>query len=311
MKKTLTGLALAAMAAAAALSLSGCPGEQEGVLRVGATPVPHAEMLELVREDLAEMGVHLQIVNFTDFIMPNRALMYGEIHANFFQHLPFLQANAEWNAALAPVFGVHVEPFGLYSRRHASIEDLPYGASIAIPSDPTNGGRALLLLEARGLIALEEGAGLQATPRDIAYNPRGFVFHPLEAPMLPRALDDVDAATINGNFAMQAGLNPRRDALIIEDADSPYVNIVAVRRGYESDPRILALRDALLSPRIRDFIDERFDGGVVAAFTIPGAAYGAYDAACGCAAEGAYACAEGYACAAAAEPAGAAAACCS
>jgi len=266
MKKTLTGFALAGLLAVGALSLAGCAGDQEGVLRVGATPVPHAELLNLMRDELAEMGVRLQVVEFTDFLTPNRALMYGDIDANFFQHLPFLQSNDEWNAAIAPVFGVHVEPFGLYSLRHASIADLPHGASIAIPNDPTNGGRALLLLQARGLITLNEGAGLLATPRDIASNPRGFVFHALDAAMLPRALEDVDAATINGNFAMQAGLNPQRDSLIIEDADSPYVNIVAVRRGYENDPRILALREVLLSPRIRSFIQERFDGGVVAVF---------------------------------------------
>ncbi|MCL2373815.1 MAG: MetQ/NlpA family ABC transporter substrate-binding protein, partial [Treponema sp.] len=198
----------------------------------------------------------------------NMALMYGDIDANFFQHLPFLQANELWDERLAAVFGVHVEPFGLYSRRFSSIDDLPHGASIAIPSDSTNGGRALLLLQARGLITLREGAGLLAMPHDIAPdgNPRGFVFHPLEAPQLPRALDDVDAATINGNFAMQAGLNPQRDALIIEYADSPYVNIVAVRRGYEDDPRILALQEVLLSPRVREFIETRYDGGVVAVF---------------------------------------------
>jgi len=266
MKKTLNGFVLVALAAAGALLFAGCARDREDVLRIGATPVPHAELLELVRDDFEQKGFRLQVVTFTDFLTPNRALMYGDIEANFFQHLPFLQSNEEWNAALASVFGVHVEPFGLYSRRHASIDDLPFGASIAIPNDPTNGGRALLLLQARGLIALEEGAGLLATPRDVVYNPRGFVFHPLEAAMLPRALEDVDAATINGNFAMQAGLNPQRDSLIIEDADSPYVNIVAVRRGYENDPRILALREVLLSQRIRDFIAERFDGGVVAVF---------------------------------------------
>jgi len=244
----------------------GAGDRSDAVLRVGATPVPHAELLNLIRDDLAEKGVTLRIVEFTDFITPNMALMYGDIDANFFQHLPFLQANDEWNARLVSVFGVHVEPFGLYSRRFNSIDELPHGASIAIPNDPTNGGRALLLLQARGLLTLRDGAGLLATPRDIADNPRGFVFYELEAAQLPRALDDVDAATINGNFALQAGLNPQRDSLIIEYADSPYVNIVAVRRGNENDPRILALREALLSPRVREFIEARFDGGVVAVF---------------------------------------------
>ena len=261
-------LAAAALFSAFTQSLEARGGGERttSVLRIGATPVPHAELLNLIRDDMAARGYTLQIVEFTDFMMPNMALMFGDIDANFFQHLPFLQANAEWNERLTSVFGVHVEPFGLYSRRFASVADLPQGASIAIPSDPTNGGRALLLLQARGLITLREGAGLLATPRDIVSNPRGFVFHELEAPQLPRALDDVDAATINGNFAMQAGFNPQRDSLIIEYADSPYVNIVAVRRGYESDPRILALQDALLSPRVREFIEARYDGGVLAVF---------------------------------------------
>jgi len=270
MKKTfarLVAVAALAIVASAALFL-GCErrGGRPDVLRVGATPVPHAELLALIVDDMAERGFTLQVVPFTDFITPNIALMDGSVDANFFQHLPFLQSNEDWSARLAPVFGVHVEPFGLYSRRFNAIDELPHGASIAIPNDPTNGGRALLLLQARGLITLGEGAGLLATPRDIVGNPRGFVFHELEAAQLPRALDDVDAATINGNFAMQAGMNPQRDALIIEDADSPYVNIVAVQRGFEGDPRILALREALLSPRVREFIQTRYDGGVVAVF---------------------------------------------
>ncbi|MCL2193692.1 MAG: MetQ/NlpA family ABC transporter substrate-binding protein [Treponema sp.] len=269
MKKTLVGLLTAVVLFGGfvqAVEARGVGDRSDTILRVGATPVPHAELLNLIREDFAAMGFTLRIVEFTDFITPNMALMHGDIDANFFQHLPFLQANDDWNANLVSVFGVHVEPFGLYSRRFGSIDELPNGATIAIPNDPTNGGRALMLLQARGLITLRDGAGLLATPRDIADNPRGFVFHELEAAQLPRALDDVDAATINGNFALQAGLNPQRDSLIIEDADSPYVNIVAVRRGTEYDPRILALKEVLLSPRVREFIEARYDGGVVAVF---------------------------------------------
>jgi len=268
MKKTFTVLLAAAalLLAFTQAAYAGGRGDQVNVLRIGATPVPHAELLNLIREDMAAKGVRLEIREFTDFMTPNIALMDGSIDANFFQHLPFLQSNAEWYSRLASVFGVHVEPFGLYSRRFNSVDELPNGATIAIPSDPTNGGRALLLLQANGLITLREGAGLLATPLDITYNPRGFVFHSLEAAQLPRALDDVHAATINGNFAMQAGFNPQRDSLIIEDADSPYVNIVAVQRGMENDPRILALREALLSPRVRDFINATYDGGVVAVF---------------------------------------------
>ncbi|MCL2204912.1 MAG: MetQ/NlpA family ABC transporter substrate-binding protein [Treponema sp.] len=265
MKRAYSFILLAAVFAASTAFI-GCQRDGSDVLRVGATPVPHAELLNLIVGDLAEMGVRLQVVEFTDFITPNIALMDGSIDANFFQHLPFLQGNADWYNNLVSVFGVHVEPFGLYSLRFNSIDELPQGASIAIPNDPTNGGRALLLLQARGLITLREGAGLSAVPADIASNPRGFVFHPLEAAHLPRALEDVDAATINGNFAMQAGFNPQRDSLIIEDGDSPYVNVVVVQRGDENDPRILALREALLSPRVREFIYARYDGGVVPVF---------------------------------------------
>ncbi|MCL2380716.1 MAG: MetQ/NlpA family ABC transporter substrate-binding protein [Treponema sp.] len=267
MKKTPVMLiAVAVLVAAALFWGQNRNREQPDVLRVGATPVPHAELLNLIRDDLARMGVTLRVTEYTDFITPNMALMFGDIDANFFQHLPFLQANEEWNEQLVPAFGVHIEPFGLYSRRFDSVDDLPQGASIAIPSDPTNGGRALLLLQARGLITLGEGVGLLATPRDVVDNPRGFVFVELEAPQLPRALDDLDAAMINGNFAMQAGLNPQRDSLIIEYADSPYVNIVAVQRGFENDPRIMALREALLSERVREYINTRWEGGVVAVF---------------------------------------------
>jgi len=266
MKRVFALVAVALLFAVSQTALAGGRGDQANVLRVGATPVPHSELLHLISGDLAARGITLRIVEFTDFITPNIALLDGSIDANFFQHLPFLQSNADWYARLVSVFGVHVEPFGLYSRRFNSVDELPYGAEIAIPNDPTNGGRALLLLQANGLITLREDAGLQATPHDIVSNPRGFVFRPLEAAQLPRALDDVHAATINGNFAMQAGFNPQQDSLIIEDGDSPYVNIVAVQRGFENDPRIIALRDVLLSPRVRDFINERYDGGVVAVF---------------------------------------------
>ena len=246
-------------------------GSREGagnVLTVGATPVPHAELLNLVSKELADKGITLRVREFTDYVLPNQALMFGEIDANFFQHLPYLQSNAEWNERLVPAFGVHVEPMGLFSSKFRNIADLPNGAEIAVPSDPSNGGRALLLLQARGLIRLRDDAGLLATARDIAPggNPRGFVIRELEAAQLPRALADIDAAVINGNFALQAGFNPQRDALIIEGEDSPYVNLIVVQRGKENDPRILALKEVLLSPRVRAFIEERYNGGVLAIF---------------------------------------------
>jgi D-methionine transport system substrate-binding protein len=194
------------------------------------------------------------------------AVLAGDLEANFFQHIPYLDSNEEWKEKLVSAFGVHVEPFGLYSSKYKNINDLPNGASIAIPNDPSNGGRALLLLQAKGLITLREGAGLTATPRDVTGNPRNFKFQQLEAAQLPRSLQDVDAATINGNYALEAGLNPVKAALIIEGADSPYVNIVVVQKGKESDARITALKKALLSQKVKDYIDSHYDGGVVAVF---------------------------------------------
>jgi len=262
MKKTITILLVLALI----FSLSACTRRSESELIVGATIVPHSVLLNLIREDLAAQGINLRVVEFTDFVQPNMALMAGDLDANYFQHIPYLETNEAWAAALVPVFGVHYEPFGLYSTRHSNVNSLPNGAAIAIPNDPTNGGRALLLLQAHGLITLRPDAGLRATPLDIIFNPRNFRFHQLEAAQLPRSLQDVDAATINGNFALQAGLNPLRDSLIIEGPDSPYVNYVVVQRGNENDPRIAALRNALLSDKVRDFILRTYDGGVAPVF---------------------------------------------
>jgi len=236
------------------------------VLTVGATPVPHAELLNLVKDDLAAQGITLRVVEFTDYVQPNTALIAGDLDANYFQHIPYLETNAEWSSKLVSAFGVHVEPFGLYSSKYKNINDLPNGASIAIPNDPSNGGRALLLLQAKGLITLRAGVGLTATSRDVTANPKNFRFQELEAAQLPRSLQDVDAATINGNYALEAGLNPVKDSLIIEGADSPYVNIVVVQKGKENDSRIIALKNALLSQKVKNFISSHYDGGVAAVF---------------------------------------------
>jgi D-methionine transport system substrate-binding protein len=233
---------------------------------VGATAVPHAELLNLVQEDLAKAGISLKVVEFSDYVQPNAALAAGDLDANFFQHIPYLESNPEWKNALVSAFGVHVEPLGLYSNSAKSIAELKDGALIAIPNDPTNGGRALLLLQANGLISLKAGAGLTATPLDITANSKNFKFQELEAAQLPRALGDVDAAVINGNYALDAGINPVQDSLIIEGADSPYVNIVVVKKGGETDKRILALKTALQSQKVKEYILANYDGGVVAAF---------------------------------------------
>jgi D-methionine transport system substrate-binding protein len=266
-KKLVVGV-LVAGALALVLGFIGCTGKKgtTATLSVGATPVPHAELLNLVKDDLAAQGITLKVLEFTDYVQPNVAVITGDLDANFFQHIPYLDSNEEWSAKLVSAFGVHIEPFGLYSAKHKSIDDLPNGASIAIPNDPSNGGRALLLLQANGLIALKDGVGLAATPHDVTGNPKRFHFQELEAAQLPRSLPDVDAATINGNYALDAGFNPVKDSLIIEGADSPYVNIVVVQKGKENDPYIVALKNALLSQKVKDYINSHYDGGVSAVF---------------------------------------------
>ncbi|QQO11087.1 MetQ/NlpA family ABC transporter substrate-binding protein [Breznakiella homolactica] len=245
----------------------GDKGSSANVLVVGATPVPHAELLNLVKADLAAQGIELRVVEFTDYVTPNMALDAGDLDANFFQHSPYLESfSAERNLPLVTAFAVHVEPLGFYSASLKNISDLKDGAVIAIPNDPTNEGRALLLLQARGLIKLSPQAGLQGTPMDITDNPKKLRFRELEAAQLPRSLGDVDGAIINGNYAMEAGLNPVQDALLIEGAESPYVNVVAVKKGNENDPRIKALESALRSQKIKEYILANYNGGVVAVF---------------------------------------------
>jgi len=269
--KKLTSLLIAGVLVLAAIQTVEAKGNSEQnsssvVLSVGATPVPHAELLNLIKDDLAAQGITLKVVEFTDYVQPNVAVIAGDLDANFFQHVPYLETNAEWSSKLVSAFGVHVEPFGLYSSKYKKITDLPNGATIAIPNDPSNGGRALLLLQAKGLITLKAGVGLTATSRDITSNPKNLRFRELEAAQLPRSLQDVDAATINGNYALEAGLNPVKDSLIIEGADSPYVNIVVVQKGKQNDPKIIALKNALLSKKVKDYIDSHYDGGVAAIF---------------------------------------------
>ena len=266
MKKIVFGLLITGMLVPVFI-FSACAGKKDAmVVSVGASPIPHAVLLNLVKDDLAAKGVTLNVVEFTDYVQPNMAVLSGDIDANFFQHIPYLASNPEWSEGLVSAFGVHVEPFGLYSAKYNDVTDLPSGATIAIPNDPSNGGRALLLLHAKGLIILRDGAGFLSTPRDITGNPRNFRFRELEAAQLPRSLQDVDAATINGNYALEAGLNPLHDSLIIEGAESPYVNIVVVKKGSEDDPRIIALKNALLSQKVRDYIINNYDGGVAPVF---------------------------------------------
>lgn len=262
-----TALITSAVLGAVAV-LGGCAKKDSGVLAVGATPEPHAAMLNLVAEDLAKEGIALKVVEFTDYVTPNEAVESGQIDANFFQHVPYMESfNKDKGFHLVSVGGTHVEPLALYSKKHASLEAFPEGATIAIPNDPTNEGRALLLLQSAGLIALDSAAGLTATPVNVTANAKKFKFREIEAASLPRVLEDVDGAVINGNYALPAGLAANKDGLLVEGADSPYVNIVTVKAGRESDPRIQALMKALNSDKVREWIKVKYpNGDVVAAF---------------------------------------------
>ncbi|MCG0238542.1 MAG: MetQ/NlpA family ABC transporter substrate-binding protein [Firmicutes bacterium] len=255
----------------AAPESSGAAGEEAGkkVLVVGATPVPHAQILrDVVAPLLAKEGIELQVKEFTDYVQPNLALADKLIDANFFQHIPYLEKfSAERNLDLTYTVRVHIEPMGVYSQKVKSLAELPDGATVAIPNDPTNAGRALVLLAQQGLLKLKEGVGFAATVNDIVENPKGLKIKELEAAQLPRALADVDAAVINTNYALEAGLNPAKDALAIESGqDNPYANVLAVRKGDENRPEIQALSRALTSPEVKEYIEKNYQGAVVPAF---------------------------------------------
>lgn len=242
-------------------------GEEAEVIKIGATPEPHGKIVELIKDDLEKEGIQVEIVEFTDYVTPNQALADGDLDANFFQHEPYLNDFIkENNLDLVSIGSIHVEPMGLYSSKYESIDQLEDGAEIAIPNDATNGGRALLLLEKAGLIKLDEDAGILATENDIVENPKNLKFTPLEAAQLPRVLQDVDGAVINGNYALEAGLVPTKDSILLEDKDSPYANIVAVRKGEENEEKFKKLMEALQSDEVRQFIEENYEGGVIPAF---------------------------------------------
>ena len=236
-------------------------------LTVAASPTPHAVILEQCVPILAEQGIDLVINQYSDYVVPNTAVEDGDEDANYFQHLPYLEEfNETRGTHLVSVAGVHIEPMGIYAGRVESLEDLPDGAVIGIPNDPTNEGRALLLLEAQGLITLDDSSNLSATPNNIVDNPKNLQFEEIEAQTLPSSRPDLDLAVINSNYALGAGQNPTTDALAIESGDSPYVNVLVVKEGNEDNAAVQALVEALHSDTIRDFITEEFDGAVVPAF---------------------------------------------
>ena len=253
-----------------ALSLTAC-GKKAESLKVGARVTPHAEILKVAKDELAKEGITLEIVEFTDYVLPNTSLESGDLDANYFQHKPYLDTfNAEHGTNLVSVAAIHYEPFGIYAGKTASIEALQDGATISVPNDGSNEARALLVLEAQGLIKLKEGVGTTATVLDIAENPKNLNIIEMEAAQLAISLQDVDLAVINGNYALQAGLNAATDALATEDANSAaaqeYANILAVKAGNESDPRIAKLIAALESDAVRDYINNTYKGAVVPLF---------------------------------------------
>lgn len=267
MKKTIAIV----LALTLVLALAACGAKTDDkTIKIGATPAPHAEILEVVKEILAEEGYTLEIVEFDDYIIPNTSLEEGQLDANYFQHITYMNNfNVENGTHLVSAAGIHYEPLGLYTDKTASLEELPDGAKVAVPNDATNEARALLLLEQAGLIVLKEGAGINATKDDVVENPKNIEIYEAKAELITTMLQDVDLAVINGNYAIGAGLKIA-DALAVEPADGAaaeaYVNVVAVKEGSENSAKIQALIKALQSEKVKAFIDETYAGAVVPLF---------------------------------------------
>ncbi|MCL2358009.1 MAG: MetQ/NlpA family ABC transporter substrate-binding protein [Defluviitaleaceae bacterium] len=248
-------------------AFAGCGSPDSDVLRIGASPVPHAIILEYIADELAQQGVAIQIIEFSDFTLPNPALFDAQIDVNYFQHRPFLERWIDDSGnELAYIASIHIEPMGIYSQNLTDLSQVPQGGRVAIPNDATNGGRALMILESAGLLGLTEGIGIRATVHNIEYNPLGLTVVELDAPLVPVALGEVDIAVINTNFALGIGLNPTRDALYMEPTDSPFANILATRTENANSEAVQILADTLRTERVRNFILERFEGAVVPVF---------------------------------------------
>ena len=244
-------------------------GELKKII-VGASPAPHAEILKAAKEVLAQKGYELEILEYMDYIQPNLALESSDLDANYFQHLPYLESfNAENGTKLVSAAAIHYEPFGIYAGKTTSLEELADGATVAVPNDTSNEARALLLLEAQGLIKLKEGADLTVTKNDIVENPKNLNLYEVEAAQIPRVVEDVDIAVINGNYAIEAGFKVS-EALAVEDSESiaatTYGNVVAVREGHEKDENIVALVEALTSDEVKAYIEETYEWAVVPLF---------------------------------------------
>jgi D-methionine transport system substrate-binding protein len=259
--------AFTVLALAAGLGSASAAFAQDKPLKIGVTAGPHAEIMEVVKKEAAKQGLAIQIIEFSDYVQPNAALAAGDLDANSYQHQPYLDnANADRGYKLASIAKTVIFPIGIYSKKVKSLDDLKEGARIGIPNDPTNGGRALLLLQSRGLIKLRPGVGLKATPLDVAENPRKIRFIELDAAQLPRSLDDTAASAVNTNFAMEAKLDPKRDAIAQESPDSPYANVIAVREKDKNRPEFAKLVAAYHSQPVKDFILAKYHGAVVPAW---------------------------------------------
>ena len=254
------------LATAAFAALISVPALAEDI-KIGVTPGEHAEIMEKVKDIAAKKGLNLEILEFSDYVVPNQALADGDLNANSFQHQPYLDNQiADRGFDLVAVGKTITTPMGVYSKKVKSLGELADGATVAIPNDPTNGGRALLVLAKEGLIKVNPDAGLKAGPADITENPKNIQISELDAAQLPRSLDDVDAAVINTNYALEAGLNPTKDSIAIEGSESPYANVIAVRSADKDAPWVKTLVDAYHDDSIKAFINEEYKGAIIASW---------------------------------------------
>lgn len=274
---------LAAVAAALALAACGSDDDQSSAasssgksnlstpLKVGASPVPHAEILDYIAKDLApKAGIALDVVSYDDYIQPNVALQEGKLDVNYFQHVPYLDQQKKDNPSyqdLTPLKPVHLEPLGIYSKKLQDVDAVRDGGTVTLSNDPANEARGLKLLQQAGLITLKDGAGLEATPADVADNPKNLKFKTIAPANLPRTLDDADLAVINGNYAIEAKLTPADDALVLESPDdNPYANLLVAKDSEVDDPRVQKLEQLLHSPEVKQFIEDQYKGSVIPAF---------------------------------------------
>jgi len=274
-KKSILSIVLAGIVA---LGLVGCGGattsgskdsKNDKVIKIGVTPKPHKEIVDIAKPLLEKEGYTVEITEFNDYVQPNTAVSEGSLDANFFQHMPYLkEQNESKGFKLVSVGAVHLEPMGLYSKKIKSLDELKDGATISVPNDPSNEARALKLLAGKGIIKIKDGE--LVTAKDITENPKNLKFTELEAAAIPRAIDDVDAAVINGNYAIEAKFNPTKDSIIIEDKNSaaakPYANIIVVKEGNENQDKIKALVKAMTSPEVKAFIEKEYNGSVIPVF---------------------------------------------